>query len=110
MIGTHLLMALGHIIIFSAGVPSIIRFFKCMVNGDWSFINPFSTLSWYAILSIVVLLVLEWFTRNKEFAIQRESKDYTNKTFRIVFLDMLLALAIVIFSASANAEFVYFQF
>ena len=110
MIGTHLLMALGHIIIFSAGVPSIIRFFKCMVNGDWSFVNPFSTLSWYAILSIVVLLVLEWFTRNKEFAIQRESKDYTNKTFRIVFLDMLLALAIVIFSANANAEFVYFQF
>ena len=110
MIGTHLMMALGHIIIFSAGVPSIIRFFKCMVNGDWSFVNPFSTLSWYAILSIVVLLVLEWFTRNKEFAIQRESKDYTNKTFRIVFLDMLLALAIVIFSASANAEFVYFQF
>ena len=110
MIGTHLLMALGHIIIFSAGVPSIIRLFKCMVNGDWSFVNPFSLLSWYSIIAIVVLLVLEWFTRNKEFAIQRVSKDYTNKTFRIVFFDMLLALAIVIFSASANAEFVYFQF
>lgn len=110
MFGTHLLMALGHIIIFSAGVPSIIRLFKCMINGDWSFVNPFSLLSWYSILAIVVLLILEWFTRNKEFAIQRVSKDYTSKTFRVVFLDMLLALAIVIFSASANAEFVYFQF
>ena len=110
MIGTHILMALGHIIIFSAGVPSIIRLFSCMIKGDWSFVNPFSMLSWYSILAIVVLLVLEWFTRNKEFAIQRASKDYTNKTFRLVFLDMLLALTIVIFSASANAEFVYFQF
>ena len=110
MIGTHFLMALGHIIIFSAGVPSIIRFFTCMIKGDWSFVNPLSLLSWYSILSIVVLLVVEWFTRNKEFAIQRVSKDYTNKTFKLVVFDILLALAIVIFGANANAAFVYFQF
>ena len=110
MFGTHILMSIGHVIIFSAGVPSVVRFFSCIAKGDWTFVNPLSLLSWYSILFIVVLLVLEWLTRNKEYAIQRMSKDYTNNTFRLLLCDMLLALAIVIFCADANAEFIYFQY
>jgi D-alanyl-lipoteichoic acid acyltransferase DltB (MBOAT superfamily) len=110
MVGTHILMAIGHVIIFSAGVPSVVRFFSCITKGDWTFVNPLSLLSWYTILFIVVLLVLEWLTRNKEYATQRMSKDYTNNTFRLLLCDMLLALIIVLFGADANAEFIYFQY
>lgn len=110
MVVTYSLIAFGHMIFFAPGIPSAIKFFLCIVHGDWTCVNPLFVLSWYSILFMVVLLVLEWLTRNKEYAIQRESKNYTVKTFRLLICDVLLAFIIVLFGASGNAGFIYFQF
>lgn len=107
---TYFLIAFGHILFFSAGVPSIVRYFSYMAKGNWVFVDPVSLLSWPTILCIVVLLVLEWTTKNKEFAIQRISSDYTKKTVRLLLFDVLLALVIVMFGAGGDTGFIYFQF
>lgn len=116
MICTYLLIALGHIIFFSADLPSAVAFFAKIAHGIHHWESPFQAFNYLVKEDLVLfvwlplLFITDWCTRNKEFPIQRKVMRYEIKPVRLLIVDLFLAMTILIFGCNYSTTFVYFQF
>ena len=110
MILTYVLVAFGQVIFFAKDVPSISSFISTVASGSWSssFLFDISTL--LPLPMAILLFCLDWTSRKKEFAIQRASHIYTNKTINILILDLFIALVIAFLGYNGQGSFIYFNF
>lgn len=110
MILTYVLVAFGQVVFFATDVPSISSFISTVASGSWnmSFLFDISTL--LPIPMAIFLFCLDWTSRKKEFAIQRASRIYTNKTINILILDLFIALIVAFFGYNGQGSFIYFNF
>lgn len=110
MILTYIIIGFGHIIFFAHDVSSFGGYISHLINGDWTFVNPFSMMGKVPLLFMVVLFISDWMTRKKEFALQLKGKDYSQKVVPLFFFDLFMALLIALFGSAESSAFVYFQF
>ena len=112
MILTYIIIGLGHVIFFSKDVPSAFGYFKAMAHGPYSFSSIFlpGTIN---LFFTACFFVLEWFSRKKEFAIQRASGDYTHGIGKLLATSLVIALIIALcgnYGWGNIGAFIYFQF
>ena len=112
MILTFLFVAFGQIIFFAPDITSIIDY---LANFSWrigSFMQGFEQIRQVALalLFSLTIIVIEWRTRDKEYAIQAKSRSYGDTLTRFMLLDLIIAIIIAKFGMSASQTFVYFNF
>jgi len=110
MLCTYVLVGIGQIIFFAKDVPSISSFISTIVNGSWSCAVLQDVSNILPLPMAGLLFCLDWMTRKKEFAIQRSSLIYTNKTINILVLDLSIALVVLLFGYNGQDSFIYFNF
>ncbi|MBR5074771.1 MAG: MBOAT family protein [Bacteroidales bacterium] len=109
MVLTYIIIGLGHVIFFSRDIPSFIGFFKTL--GTFSFkVHDFFVISVPTLIFTVLLFVLEWITRKREFVLQRPSKDYSRGIGMILIKSLAIAVIIALFGNYNAGAFIYFQF
>jgi len=62
------------------------------------------------ILLIIILLVLEWSQRDKEYPLQINPTFWENKKWLPYVLDFIVIAAIIMFGNFESNQFIYFQF
>lgn len=110
MVLTYIIIGIGHIIFFSRDVSSAVQFIHKIFISPFDF-NHF--LSGSVILSGflgMIMFILEWTTKHKEFVLQKSSRIYTNGVYRLLAMDILLALVIALFGYNSQNNFIYFKF
>ena len=112
MIVTFGLVVFGWIIFRATSMPSLFHYLQGMCNVSLFSIPWLMTRNYYIPLgiSIFVLLVIEWFGRTKEFALQdiQKIRVFKKRFVRVILYAIFL---FVIFALRGGAvDFIYFQF
>ncbi len=107
MLLTYVIIGIGHIIFFAKDIYSAFDYINHIFTGPWEFVRPigFSTFAF-----VLLLFVLEWTTRKKEYALQIHEKFTGKRTWMMLALDYLIVAAIIWFGTFENSQFIYFQF
>ena len=107
---TYILISIGHIIFFSTDLSAAAQYIFMIFTETWDmghFISGSVALS--AFLS-VVLFILDWYTRGKDFVIQKSSDYYSNHICKLLMLNLFLAVLIALFGYNSQNNFIYFKF
>lgn len=107
MVLTYIIIGIGHIIFFAKDTYSAFDYMRHTFTGSWEFVRPigFSTFAF-----ILLLFVLEWTTRKKEYALQIHTKFTGKRTWMMLAIDYLIIAVIIWFGTFENSQFIYFQF
>jgi hypothetical protein len=108
MLLTFFLVVIGWIIFRSTGIHSFVHYIDEMLQLDTLRASyQFFTLPemWPANLFIVIMLVMEWLSRNKQHGLSIEN---LNVVFRWLLYSIFVLL--VVYEGGQPAPFVYFQF
>lgn len=107
MVLTYTIIGIGQIIFFAKDLYSAYDYMHHLFTGPWDFTCPigFSTIAF-----ILLLFVLEWTTRKKEYALQIHTKFTGKRTWMMLAIDYLIIAAIIWFGTFENSQFIYFQF
>lgn len=111
MILTYLLIAIGHIIFFAKDVKSAFAYFQSLLNfNGYTSLRLDSMGQKYIIyLFILVLIIVEWISRNKEHGLSfGNSKIVKSETFRLLVYALLFLLCITM--SGKHSDFIYFKF
>lgn len=103
---TYIVIGIGHVIFFASSTLSAFNYFKCLVDGSWDLHMPIRLV--FLALTIS-LIILDWITRKKEFALQIIEDLYFFNRWKRWVVYILLILIIVLYSG-ADQRFIYFQF
>lgn len=104
MLSTFVLIAIGWIIFRAASISEAMDYIRSMAE-NWSMTDTFAVWHRKVWFFIVMCIVMEWFTRTKEHALQF---SLPSRTLRWT---MYLLLAFIIITQQGNqATFIYFQF
>lgn len=109
---TFTLVVFGWIIFRAPHIPALLKFLSKM-NTTSLFTIPWLMNKMYYIslfISIIVMLILEWCSRNHEFPMQNLEKYsvFSSKYIRIIFYALLFF--VVLAMRGGTVEFIYFQF
>lgn len=107
MVLTYVIIGIGHIIFFAKDTYSAFDYMKHMFTGPWDFNRPISA---SVLFFIVLYAVLDWATRNKDYAIQFCAKSYNKGMLKIIAVDYLVIAVIIWFGSFKSSQFIYFQF
>ena len=110
MVITYIIIGVGHVIFFSKDISSACGYFLHLISSNFTFENPIPIIGVRPTFFVLLLFILEWCTRNKEFAIQSTSKDYEKITFIVLLGSVFLAILISVYASNQSNLFVYFKF
>ena len=110
MVVTYMLISFGHIIFFAMNVSASIQYIKMIITGTSGIEYLVSGSVILSGVLSVALFILEWMYREKEFVLQRTSGSYNHQTFKLLMLNLLLALIIALWGFNSQNNFVYFKF
>lgn len=107
MLGTFLLAVIGWIIFRAETIHQAWDYMVCMVTKFQPCMPQYGK---KALLYIFVLLLVEWFQREKQHGLQLDDCKGVMK-YRLVRWGMYVLLSLIVLSLSGvQAEFIYFQF
>lgn len=107
MLGTFLLAVVGWIIFRAETIHQAWDYMVCMVTKFQPCMPQYGK---KALLYIFVLLLVEWFQREKQHSLQLDDCKGVMK-YRLVRWGMYILLSLIVLSLSGvQAEFIYFQF
>ena len=115
MFVTFGLVVFGWVIFRATGIPSFFHYLEGMLQWEtlrasYRFFLPEFNLVYPTNLFIIVMLVMEWLGRDKEFALQdiQRYKIFSKRFVRVmlyaIFLFVILAMR------GGAVDFIYFQF
>jgi len=109
MIGTYLLVALGHIIFRADSINDAVGYIKGIITPSIISLPTGLGLDIIVFVFIVVLLVSDWLMRKYEFNLQLDKVRLGNsKVCRFAIYYVLIVLIYLYHGSSSN--FIYFQF
>lgn len=107
MVLTYVIIGIGHIIFFAKDTYSAFDYMKHMFTGPWELERPIGI----AIIAFILLIfVLEWTTRKKEYALQIHQKFAGNQIWKLLAIDYLVIALIIWYGNFESSQFIYFQF
>ena len=104
---TFLLAVVGWIFFRATGIPSAIGYFKSMLSLE-TLTGFYKIFTEWTMLPIGIMLLVEWFNRQGEHALQGVDRVVKSRWLR--YFLYALAFVAVIFFRGDYAEFIYFQF
>lgn len=109
MIGTYLLVAIGHLIFRAENISQVGEYFSQMASTS---IFSFSSIVGKKLFFFCIfILVLEWIQRDKEYAMQMsDSKVLKNLSFRWLLYTAISWWCMYCFFTMDKSDFIYFQF
>lgn len=107
MILTYVIIGIGHIIFFAKDTYSAFDYMKHMFMGSWELEHPIGI---RIIAFILLLFVLEWTTRKKEYALQIHQRYTGKQIWKLLAIDYLVIALIVLYGNFESSQFIYFQF
>ena len=107
MILTYVIIGIGHIIFFAKDTYSAFDYMKHMFMGPWELKRPIGI---PIIAFILLIFVLEWTTRKKEYALQIHQKYTGNQIWKLLAFDYLVIVLIILYGNFESSQFIYFQF
>lgn len=107
MVLTYIIIGIGHIIFFAKDTYSAFGYIRNMFTGPWDLNN---SLSIYVVVFVVILVILEWITRKKEFALQMHQAYQGGKRWKLFCIDYCIIFAIIKYGCIEGGQFIYFQF
>ncbi len=109
MILTYIIIGIGHIIFFAKDAVSAFDYMHHIFTGPWHFERTTET-PIIVFIFILLLMVLEWTTRKKEYALQIHNRFHGKQTWKMVAIDYLI-IAIILWRGNfESSPFIYFQF
>jgi len=109
IIGTFFIVSFGLIIFRSQSVLDAFSFVNIIISGSLLSI-PIIKVSNYTILFITILVILEWFQKEKEYASQLDIHFIERKKWIAYSVDYLIILVIIFKGNFYSSQFIYFQF
>jgi D-alanyl-lipoteichoic acid acyltransferase DltB (MBOAT superfamily) len=104
---TFLLAVVGWIVFRATGIPSTVGYFREMFNAE-TFTGIYKIFCQWEMLPVGIMIVVEWFQRNKEHGLQDWDKLFRSRWLRYILYAFLFVS--VIFFRGGYQEFIYFQF
>ena len=110
MLLTFFLAVIGWIIFRSNGMPSLVHYLEGMIDKSMFSIPCLISRDFYipTTISIIIMLVVEWFTRGMEHGLSIQEQNINKWVKRAFYI--LLALIIIWFGHFGYHQFIYFQF
>ncbi len=109
MILNYVLVSLGFIVFYASSVTEAFRFFAGILSTSF-FTMPEVPVKKVTLLFILIVLILEWTTRKKEYPLQIHHQYIDGKMWKLVFIDYLVIAVIIWFGNFESSQFIYFQF
>lgn len=109
MVLTFLLVAFGLILFRADNVGDALSYFSGIMSSSLLSL-PLILIGKVTILLIIILLVLEWSQRDKEYPLQINPTFWENKKWLPYVLDFIVIAAIIMFGNFESNQFIYFQF
>jgi hypothetical protein len=103
------LVSLGFIIFYANSVADAFRFFSGIVSTSL-FSMPEVPVKKITLLFILIVLVLEWTTRKKEYALQVQQENIGKHLWKLIVFDYIVVAIIIWFGNFESSQFIYFQF
>ena len=107
--GTFILVSIGLIIFRAQSVADVFAYMSKVFSKSILSV-PSVLLGKASLLLITVLLLLEWYQRDKEHPLLMKSSFIENKKWLPFILDYVVIAAIILFGNSEGNQFIYFQF
>ncbi|MBP5703100.1 MAG: MBOAT family protein [Paludibacteraceae bacterium] len=107
MIQTYILVGIGQVIFFAKDTYSAFDYIKHLFTGPWHFECPIKL---SIIVFILLLFVLEWTSRKKEYALQIHEKYKDRQIWKLFVIDYIILAIIIKFGCVEDSQFIYFQF
>ena len=110
MIATYFIIGVGHVIFFAKDVSSAYNYFEQLVKCDWNFKTQVYTVPLVIYFFVVLLFVLEWTTRKREYVLQIHQHLKGKRRWILYALDYLFIAAIIRYGCVESKQFIYFHF
>lgn len=107
MILTYVIIGIGHIIFFAKDTYSAFDYMKHLIIGPWELERPIGI---SIIAFILLIFVLEWTTRKKEYALQIHQRYTGKQIWKLLAIDYLVIALIIRYGNFESSQFIYFQF
>ena len=107
MLLTFSLVALGWVLFRSPGIPSALGHLRCLLVPE-TYSGLYKVFTYWEMLPIGIMLVVEWLQRNKEHGLQDMDKYFPSRWLRCSLYGLLMVL--VVFFRGNYQQFIYFQF
>ena len=104
---TFMLAVVGWIIFRATGIPSTVSYFHEMLTPE-TFTGFYKIFCRWEMLPVGIMIVVEWFQRNKEHGLQDWDKLFRSRWLRYILFAFLFVSNI--FFRGDYQEFIYFQF
>ena len=104
---TFMLAVVGWIIFRATGIPSTVGYFKNILTIE-TLTGIYKIFTRWEMLPIGIMIVVEWFQRNKEHGLQHWEKVFRSRWLRY-FLYAFFFVSVIFFRGGYQ-EFIYFQF
>lgn len=107
MVLTYIIIGIGHIIFFAKDTSSAFDYMRYMFTGPWELELP---INMSMVVFILILFVLDWTTRKKEYALQIHQKYFGKQIWKMFVIDYIVIFAVIRFGCVEGGSFIYFQF
>lgn len=109
MVTNYVLVSLGFIIFYASSVADAFRFFSGIISTSL-FSMPELPVKKITLLFILIVLILEWTTRKKEYALQVQKENIDKQLWKLIVFDYIVVAIIIWFGNFESSQFIYFQF
>lgn len=109
MIVTYILVAFGHIFFVAPSTSDAFMYLSLMMNRSFFPSSPDITIPLYLIVLCVILILLEWIMKDKEYSFELTNIKILEK--RIIRWSLYTTLLVLVYVFQGeHTEFIYFQF
>lgn len=112
---TFMLVVFGWIIFRATGMPTLFHYLEGMLQwgtlrASYRFFLPDENLVWPTNLFIIIMLVCEWFSRDKEHTLQdiQNIRIFRSRMVRVILYGVFLFVIVAL--RGGAVDFIYFQF
>ena len=109
MVLNYVLVSLGFIVFYANSIADAFRFFSGIVSTSL-FSMPEIPVKKITLLFILIVLILEWTTRKKEYALQVQQENIDKQLWKLIVFDYIVVAIIIWFGNFESSQFIYFQF
>lgn len=109
MVGTFILVSIGLILFRAESIVDVFVYMRGLFS-DSILTTPSILVRKATILLIAILLLLEWYQRDKEYPLQMKNSFLEDKKWLPCVIDYVVIAAIIFFGNFEGNQFIYFQF
>ena len=107
MVATFALVSLGWVLFRAPSIGDAASFLGCMVTNPWGDIAHGAMLP---LVAIAVLLIAEWFSRDREHPLQFASASWPAHSITLRWCCYAMLAVAICLLAGTQSQFIYFQF